>query len=282
MNYNRRHIILRLIKLPRQVFFMLLLGFIYLSNNSILLSKPKIEKTPRIEWRAISAASRYRVQITKSGSTIIDTKTASNFISAPLHHGVYKFKITAYNQKGETIGESGWEPLIIQSWSLVSKQYYYVGVGVGFEYITPSWNKINENGNSWNIYGGYDLPIQSIQLEAILDYQSFSPIYKEDKVSTEIDMYSLNCGVFYFSRLSDLFTAGVRLSPGLSYTTISIEDTEETKEYNSIGLSVILGIGLRFNMSYGFIEHGVEYKQTFLNGNDFMSVRPYLRGGARF
>ena len=72
------------------------------------------------------------------------------------------------------------------------------------------------------------------------------------------------------------------MAPGLTYVNTSIEDTEETKEHSSIALSLVIGLGLRFNISYGFIEHGVEYKHIFLTGEDFMSVRPYLRGGTRF
>ncbi|MDA3901365.1 MAG: outer membrane beta-barrel protein [Spirochaetes bacterium] len=247
-----------------------------------LFCRPNIEKTPRIKWRAISVASSYRIEIIQSGSQIINTKTRVNYYDAPLTHGVYYYRITAYDNKNEELARSGWEPLVIQSWSLISQQYYYIGIGAGFEYITPYWNDIIGNSNSWNIYAGYDLAYPGIELEAIFDMQSYPHIPKHDKVETSLRFYSLHTGIFYFARLSDYFTAGVRITPGLTYTTMKIKDIEDTWNETSFSLSMILGLGLRLNISYGFIEHGVEYKHILLNGEDFRLFRPYLRGGTRF
>jgi hypothetical protein len=243
-----------------------------------------VTRTARLAWSPINGASYYLIEIKKDDQIIISHKTTESHYEAVLTHGVYKFRISVFDQKKIIASRTSWRTLVIKSMSIVQEKYQYVALGWSYITVLPSWNELILNTNrNISLYYGYDLPqINGMAVEGIFEWEGFPNRAQNDEVERAISAWSLAPGISLYNRMNKYVTAAFHFDVGLALSRLDVNDRGQENSYYSVDPLTLLGFGLRGEYSYGFIEHGIEFKQIWYSGSGLFELRPYIRAGARF
>lgn len=263
----------------------ILLAILVLGFSAALTAQdqPKIQNKARLEWSNIEAASGYIIEIRQGGTRIVKAETKNNYYDAALPHGVYQFRVSVLNKKGEIETRTGWETVKVQSWNIVGKKYQYLSFGWSYNVLIPKWNEtVSPTPLALHLHYEYQLPFDFFAVEADLEWEDYDNVGNEDEVNREMYVISFSPGICMYTRVSEYIDALFHLDTGLSYTNLDLDDRGDKSTVNSLDFFAMSSFGLRLVYDMYYIEHGIGYKQIFYKNENFRELRPFIRAGIRF
>jgi len=279
-----------------------------LMSFSVFASSAEKKNMVEIDWKEVSGAVRYRVQISDVHSNInTDSYTKINQIELDIKPGNYKIRIGAVNKFEKISGWSEWADIRIKKTvpyrgfkkNSVFNHGIKIGVGLPFHQIVSGWNSYYNNSLS-----GFDFSVGYIfanidilkrirafrytGIEFETDYIFLSGKNRYNNIET--DIYNLKTGGGFFFRTDFNFPFNLifRCGAGLSSTR------QKYMTYNMIAEPV--GYKTRntadpyyragFSLEYFFyepyyVETGVDFYSIIYLGENLNSVKYYFQAGIK-
>ncbi len=262
----------------------------------------------RIRWQEVENAVSYRILIRNpEGIIIIDSNTGSNFIDLDIPRGEYSMRIGAVNKFNKVGSWSDWASITVKESEPAPKiaeikpektegPYFpfKIGAGISYFHILPESDKILKNtyysGNLVLSCGlGKFIPLRLSRFtgfEAETVFARFEGKITGNGIAINKTDILAGGNIYFTTAFNFPVNLILRAGSGLALTKLEYKNIDAAGtdlKRESRDLYYKAGSAIEMTpLRHFFVEAGAEYCSILYIGEDFKTLRFFMRAGFRF